>query len=294
MPNGQSPYPPPPGYGMPPPPGYAARYQSATEKGVRFFNWSLILQFLMALIGFIIALITVIAVFSATEGDFESSAFGLGAALVGLGCILLLIMVLVFIFIIIGCVNFSQGKREFPGKHSTSVTLGIVFFVLWIIMFICMFIIPIVMIVSAGLSGDISSLGSVILIIAVLSFLASLFIGLMYLFMIKEIALPVDRKLLMIGFILLIISGIISISIVAVVTTLDIGDLTTDQAQSISSSIQNIGAIASLIGYVLFLIAYRHTLKAIEAGQIKPTGMLEVGPHTSGASYPPPPPPPGY
>ena len=204
--------PPPPGYGYPPP-GYGGRIPSTTEKGVKFFNWSLVLYIIIGLLGFVIAIIALITIPSIASGSSESaidSAIGMLIMIATIACVLVILALLAFIFFILGIINFNQGKYEFPANHTASVKMGLIFFILAIIMYIIAIIVPFTF--GYGIGSDVEKMWDSIrtqaIISAVISMLSGIFVGLMFIYMIKEIAAESDKKLLWLGFLLILIGGI--------------------------------------------------------------------------------------
>jgi MFS family permease len=295
------PYPPPPGYGAPPPPppGYGGRVLSDTEKGVKNFYWALLLYIIIALLGFVIALIAMITLPSIASGSAEdavSGAIGMLVMVATLACIVLLLALLALIFFLIGIYNFNNGKNEFPGRHTSSVNMGLIFFLLVIVMIIAQIAVPFM--IGFSVAADVDEMWEGVrtraITGAVIGMLSSIFMGLMFMFMIKEIAPPTEQNKLKLGFLLVMIGGVISVVITFIMLPSDVGDLTTSEVNSISSgatSISSLGGIVGFIGYIFFLLAYKSTLKGFEMGQIQPEAGAAPPPPGYGA---PPPPPPGY
>jgi hypothetical protein len=239
----------------------------------------MLIGFIAAILAVVIALVAYITVASidpeAEEAD--DAALGLLVMVGTIACVTLLLLIISFILIIVGIVNFNQGKNEFPGKHPGSVTAGTIFFILWLIMFFGSIVAPFMLF---SFSGDVEevwdNIRNTIIITAVLSFLSILFMGLMYVFLVKDIGLPADVKILWIGFFLFIISGIISVALAFLLLPGDVGDLSSSELQTLSSgadAVRGFGGVAQIIGFILFFIAYKHTLTGLQTGQIQPGGM---------------------
>ena len=321
-------YPPPPGYGAPPPPVYGGGMESKTEKGVKFFKWSLLLYIIMTLLGFIMALVVLTMLPDLTSPDTAedafSSAIGLAASIVLIACLVLLLLVIIIIFFIVGIVNFHGGKYEFSPNHTSNVNKGLIFFILAIIMVIIGSSLGTATstTISSGANAYLESVRNSAIISGVFNILAAIFMSLMFMFMINDFAAESDKTKLKVGLILLIIGGIISIIVTFVMFPIDVGDVTDSEATTIASTasyLSSLGGIVSFIGYIIFFIAYNNTHKAFVSGQIKPTPLPPPGAppgppgppgygappppgptsyppppsYGGGGSYPPPPPPPG-
>jgi MFS family permease len=307
---GGAPPPPPPGYGAPPPPpppGYGGGFESKTEKGVKYFKYSLLLYIIIALLGFVIALIVLSVLPSLVDtdsaGDAFTGAIALAATIILIACVVVILTLLVIIFFILGIINFNSGKREYSPTHTSNVNKGLIFFLLAIIM----------VFLGIGLSANtgvtvsdvdeyIETARNSALISGVFSLLSGVFMGLMFMFMVKGIAHESDGKLLNIGLIMLIIGGVISMALVFIMFPTEVGDVSDADAITIASTagyVGYLGGIVSFIGYIMFFMAYNHTHKALASGQVRPSGG--GGPPAPGGyppppppgRYPPPPPPPG-
>jgi MFS family permease len=296
----------------PPPPGYAPEYRSKTKKGVKFFYYSLILYIIFMLLTFILAIVvfTSIPAITATDAGDEAveAFFGLLIILGTVACIAILILIAVLVFLIIGSINVNSGKHEFSQRHSSSVNIGILFFVLTIVAVIAGIVVPIMMMPSSFTTDMQESWDSIrnrALVQAVISLMTWVFGALMYTFMIKEISLPEDKGKLSIGFLLILIGGIISVVVTVALLPDKITDLSSDELAALATGAgfyQYMGSIVAFIGLIFFLLAYSHTLSAMRKGQIVPSGApqgppggAQYPPPPGGAPYPPPPPPPpGY
>ncbi len=273
-------YAPPPGGA---PTGYRPHIENNTEKGVRFYFYSILIIVIALFLTFIIAVISYITI-SSIDFDEKSDVDTAMDTLIMIGtiaCVALLLLIIHLIMCLIGMVNILRGRAEFPGKHPGSASVGAAFTILYVIFFILTLLLPflfVFMIDFTGTPKDVwDSIRMWTMIIVVISLLTNLFMGLMYVFMIKEIAQPSIKKLLWVGFILLIMAGIISLAVTSIALSIDVGDLSSSELQALSSgadAASNIGSIASIIGVILLFICYWKTLKSLQIGELQPSTGL--------------------
>ncbi len=295
--------PPPAGYQQPPPPpGYNQYAQPPpmpkrdTIQGVKFFYWSLMLGLIMVLL----AIVTAIAAFATLSAVSAGNAVGGIAAagtIIALACGIVLIGLLILIFFILGVVRLNRGKNEYPEPHPSSVKKGMLFFVLWIVMFFVGIAVPFIMapsvlsVTTANMNDIFASIRNIALVGAVIGLLSSLFLALMFKFMIEGVAQESEKAKTKIAVILFVVSGLLSVVLTFMLFPADASSLTTQDVVNLSTnatSIDGIGGIVSIIGYIFLVIAYKRTLSNLERGIVGQSAPMPVAPPQVGYAPPPP------
>ncbi len=185
----------PPGYGPPPyypPPGF--RFETMTEKGLKFINYGLWFY------GFVI-LMTLILIALLASSSYSYS-YG-GFYLFGSGIIAIFGLVTLILWLL-GFANIYQGKFEYGPVHTHKVTMALIFIVLYIVTNIALVFFSITtlfyMTSEPGIEGYQSYSTTLFLIRIVFGFVATLFISLAWVFLIVELASEDIKRLLWMAF----------------------------------------------------------------------------------------------
>jgi hypothetical protein len=261
--NPQPGYPPPPN--LPPPIPFA--FELRTQRGLRFINWGLWIN----AIAMLIILGSVVGLASWTVSFLLA---------ILMGEVLLLAF---FILALMGIFNMNTGKYEFGASHSASVSRAIIFIV-----------IAVIILVAGGFSSAFFLIGSIGLgnepgidwrvyqvIQLVLGFIVNMFISLMWVYLIIEIAGPRIRNYLW-----LYLGMSMSVYAIAGIILFDIWWL--------PDRVNLTGSLGIIAGVVL-IYCYWKTYNRVLSGDIKPVPMPPLPYYPPGhPPYQPPQVPPSY
>jgi len=250
--------------------------QHHTKEGVKFFSYVLLLQVILALIGFILALAAIGLVMSVFSGNVTSASTAL-SALVGLAAAAIATAILAlisFIMFIIGFIKFYQGKDEHGPMHSKNVVMALV---LWLLSFI----IPFMSVAftptysyfgTNSFDAYLNSVRTYVIASAVLNLVGQLMSALMFMTIVKAFTQEEKGKF-MIGTILILVGPIIGIIVaVALIGGTASGLSYTSIASALSgfTAISSMGGIVGLIGYFFFYLGYKSILNKMNMGVIRP------------------------
>ncbi len=290
-----------PAYGMPnpaygPPPGYYPPPMPAfnTREGVKYFSQVLMLQIIIGLLGFVLAIAAIGLILSLGTGSWAGALGGI-IAIASAAVILVILAIITLILYIAGWVKFYQGKEEFGPVHSKNFMMAVVFFILG-------FVLP-----YAGNAfspsyefGDTvtsiyDSIRASLIISGITGIIGPLFSALMYTTMVKAFTAEEAGKFKT-GTILIILGPVIGLVAMLVMlpgkpgTGVSAADLISFSA--VASMGLSLGGILSLIGYYFFYQGYKSIHAKMQQGVIRPGAMQ--APMAPQGNVPPPVPPQPY
>jgi len=284
-------YGPPPGY-YPPPPAFN------TREGVKYFSRVLLLEVLIGLIGFLIALGAIATLITLGSGNWGAALAG-AVGIVMAAFVIVILGIVLFVFAIIALIKFYQGKDEFGPQHAKNFMMAIIFLILGIVLPNIGGAFSPSYGYGANITDTYNSLKMSVAVSGALQIVGGLMMALMFTFMVKAVTNEEASKF-KIGTIMVMVGPIIGIAAVLAILpskpgTVTLSDLATMGA--IATSALSLGGILSLIGYYFFYQGYKSILAKMDSGVIRP-GMMPVQMAPPGYAPPPapyqPPPPAPY
>ena len=242
-----------------------------TVKGIKYFIKSILIGIIITILAFIIALIA-FSILNSVGYDYNKLSniiVGSLFILTSVACASLILILLSIAFLVNGIIHFNQGKKKFSKRHSKNVIIGTIYFILWLIIAFSSFAIQFLYFDSQinSAQDNWEFMRGKIILTSLLSLIATTFLGLMYVLMIRKSAVTNDRRILWIGFILFLLSGILSVIVVIYMLPVSIEDISSNELENlriIGETVRGFGDILLIIGYILFLLAYYHTGNSIE------------------------------
>jgi len=285
---------PPPGYGpqpgyYPPPPPPAFH----TREGVKYFSYALLMEIIVGVVGFILAIAAIGMILSLGTGNWQV-AWGALVGLAAAGIAILVLVLLFIIFALLGIIKFALGRNEFGPEHAKNFLMAIIFFILGIV-------IPMVggaFNPSADPRGSVDSVYSSIrtgmIVSGVVGIVGPVFTGLGLITLVKQFTTDEAPKFRL-ALILLIVGPIIGLAAMVAIFPAKpgsgVGVLDLSAFMSVAVMGLSLGGVVSLLGYFFFYGGYKTILEKMNAGVIQP-GMPPAQSFPPGYAPPPVPPQP--
>jgi MFS family permease len=261
-----------------------------TKDGVKYFSYVLLLEVVVGLVGFLLALGAIAMILSLGSGNW-GNAWGAIVAIAGVAVVLLIFALLAFIFFIVGWIKFYQGKDEFGPAHAKNFMMAVVFFILGLV-------IPWIgsafspgYAYNTNINDYYNSIRTSLIISGVLGIIGPLFNALMFTTLVKQFTNEEASKF-KIATIMVIVGPVIGlVAALALLPGKPGSGVTVSQLvsfYSVASMALSVGSIVSLIGYFFFYQGYKSILGKMESGHIRPGLMLQPVPMGAPGYAPPP------
>jgi hypothetical protein len=278
-------YGPPPGY-YPPPPAFN------TREGVKYFSRVLLLEMIIVIISFLIALGAIATLVSLGSGNWGAALAG-AVGIVMAAIVIIIFVIVMVIFAIIGLIKFGQGKDEFGPQHAKNFLMAIVFLILGLVLPNIGGTFSPSYSIGNNITDTYNSLKMSVAISGVLQVVGALMMALMFTYLVKAVTNEEASKFKL-GTIMMMIGPIIGIAAVLAILPSKPGTVTMSELATmgaIATSALSLGGIVSLIGYFFFYQGYKSILAKMESGVIRP-GLMPAPMYPPGYAPPPMPPQP--
>jgi len=260
-----------------PPVIYVAKID--TLKGISTYTVGLVLDILFSILSLIIGLSGLYIVSTVPTSGYYSEAYFFGAAVCGAFAILIIVFVISFIISLSSLFAMKGGATEFGPEHEQSVNRAFIYKWLGTCMSATAVGLTVFFLIAGYGSftfGGPSPYAFLPLVVSVCWAAGVTFKAMTYQGMARQIAPPSERDRLRIGLIAVMLAGIGSIVVVGLGTVRALALFVEQNPEPASLALM--GATASVflapgfsvIGYVLFLVAYRTTGKALREGAVRP------------------------